>query len=101
MHIDLDQRLISLEPDRPLAIRRGRGVVIECASGRLWVTEADKTGDVFLDAGERWRVATGGLVVVEALKAGLMRLHRPPKASARLLRRLTSAVSGLRIQTDV
>lgn len=101
MHIDLDQRLISLEPDRPLAIRRARGIVIECASGRLWVTVAGFSGDVFLASGQRWLVSTGGLVVVEAIQAGLMRLHCPVRFSARLSRALTSAASGLRIQTNV
>ena len=101
MRIDLNKRVISLEPGRPLAIGRAKGVLVECVTGSLWLTVAGFSGDVFLAPGQRWQVPTDGLVVIEAIQAGMMRLHCPVSIGARVLRGLTSAASGLRIQTNV
>ena len=49
-----------------LRLRGARGVAIEVVGGRVWITEDGRTGDSFLDAGARYRVAGDGLVLVGA-----------------------------------
>lgn len=49
-----------------LRMRGARGAAIEVLDGRVWITEDGRAGDLFLDAGRSYRVASQGLVVVGA-----------------------------------
>ncbi|SRR5258706_10957514 len=47
-------------------MRGARGAAIEVLDGRVWITEDGRGGDLFLGAGNSYRVAGQGLVVVGA-----------------------------------
>lgn len=62
------------EGGAPVAFRGAKGAVVECLSGRLWVTIAGQPGDFLLAAGERLHVDSDGLGLVEGLPVGELRL---------------------------
>lgn len=66
-------------------------VVVECETGRLWLTEQNGGGDVVLEAGDRFEAGRQGLLVVEALsERATFRMRRPALgAIARRLRALS------------
>ena len=49
-----------------LRLRGARGAAIEVLDGAVWVTEDGRPGDLFLEPGRSYRVASAGLVVVGA-----------------------------------
>jgi hypothetical protein len=65
---------LRLEEGAPVSFRKAAGVVLECVSGRLWITITGQPGDHFLKAGERLRVESDGLGLVEGMPAGVMRV---------------------------
>lgn len=50
------------------------GAVVQCLSGRLWVTQVDDFDDYFLEAGEAFVVTQPGLVLVEARRDSSFRI---------------------------
>lgn len=61
-------RELALQHNRPLRIEASGGVVVvECVAGTVWLTSADRPGDVFLRAGESLAVHGQGLTLIEAL----------------------------------
>lgn len=67
-------------------------VVVECETGRLWLTEQNGGGDVVLEAGDRFEAGRTGLLVVEALsERATFRMRRPTlSAIGRRLRALAA-----------
>jgi hypothetical protein len=65
---------IALAAGELLRLDSARGVEIECEAGRVWITEEDSPGDVWLGAGERVRLAGRGLALVEAQRSSRVRL---------------------------
>lgn len=63
-----------LHPNRPLRLTRARGRHIRCTSGCAWVTAPGMADDVFLHAGETWRIEGNGLVLVEAIGFALIEI---------------------------
>jgi hypothetical protein len=57
-----------LHPDRPLRLDAARHVELRVESGIVWITSDLVAGDLFLAAGERYRVPRAGRVLVEALR---------------------------------
>lgn len=78
LHIDLNDREIRLADNAPLRIGGGRGVIVRCTAGRIWLTTAGEHGDVFLAAGQSHTLASNRLVLVEAIRHGSVRLEIPP-----------------------
>lgn len=64
---------LRLDGGPPVAFREARGVFLECLSGRLWVTITGQPGDFLLGAGERLRVDSDGLGLVEGMPVGELR----------------------------
>ena len=62
-----------LQPNRPLRLDAARHAELHVESGMVWITVSGAAGDLFLLAGESYRVPREGRVVVEAVrgKAGL------------------------------
>lgn len=65
---------LRLEGGAPVSFRRAKGAVLECLSGRLWVTVTGQPGDFFLEAGERLRIDSDGLGLVEGMPVGVLRV---------------------------
>lgn len=59
---------LPLAQDTPVILSQARGVELCVLTGIVWITEAGEAGDVFLHAGERYRIRGKGLVVLEAVR---------------------------------
>ena len=57
-----------LHPDRPLRLDAARHAELRVESGTVWITASGMAGDLFLAAGERYRVPKDGMVLVEAMR---------------------------------
>ncbi|MCC7312268.1 MAG: DUF2917 domain-containing protein [Sulfuritalea sp.] len=57
-----------LHPDRPLRLDPARHAELGVESGIVWITSDVAAGDLFLAAGQRYRVPQDGVVLVEALR---------------------------------
>lgn len=83
---------IHLDEWSPYAFRDARGMHVKCTHGRIWVTIEGQAGDFFLEAGEALRIDTAGLVLVEGVPRGNLRLVAaapwPIRWAGRLLRRM-------------
>ena len=83
---------IQLDEWSPLAFRDARGLRVECTHGRIWVTIEGQAGDFFLVAGEGMRIDSHGLVLVEGVPLGNVRLVAPTpwpiRWADRMLRRV-------------
>lgn len=83
---------IQLDEWSPLALRDAGGLRVECTHGRIWVTVEGQAGDFFLDAGEGMRIVSKGLVLIEGVPRGNVRLVAdapwPIRWASRLLRRV-------------
>jgi hypothetical protein len=62
-----DQHLL-LHPDRPLRLDPARHAELRVESGMVWITASGAAGDLFLAAGETYRVPRAGRVLVEAVR---------------------------------
>jgi Protein of unknown function (DUF2917) len=66
-----------LHPDRPLRLDAARHAELCVETGTVWITASGAAGDLFLVAGESYRVPKGGMVLVEAVRgAAGVRLER-------------------------
>ena len=57
---------IQLARGEALPVRDGAGQTVYAHEGRVWITEENAGQDVILEAGESFRLARGGLTIVEA-----------------------------------
>ncbi len=62
------RQTLLLHPDRPLRLDAARHAELCVESGIVWITSDLAAGDLFLAAGERYRVPQDGMVLVEALR---------------------------------
>ncbi|HLA36393.1 MAG TPA: DUF2917 domain-containing protein [Rhodocyclaceae bacterium] len=83
MQLSLQHGVFQLDADRPLAVRRAKGVWIECLAGRIWLTVEGNVGDIVLAPGEFYRVENNGLTLVEGLPQGAARLLTETAATPR------------------
>lgn len=63
---------LDLTRGRPARIDNGRGVLVLVEQGAVWLTLANDTTDVCLEAGESFRIDRDGPTVISALS------HAPP-----------------------
>jgi hypothetical protein len=83
MQIELPSPELRLLPDQPLRLRRGRGLVVACKSGIVWITVAGRIEDIFLSAGERYVVESNALTLIEAVEPAAISIQ-PISRSPRL-----------------
>ena len=83
---------IKLDEWSPLALRDASGLRVECTRGRIWVTVEGQAGDFFLDAGEGMRVVSKGLVLIEGVPCGSVRLVADAPWPVRWASRLLNCV---------
>jgi len=59
-------------------LRDGRGTLLQCLSGTLWLTQEDDLRDIVLEAGDAAPIVHDGLSIVSALSdASFLLLRRP------------------------
>lgn len=59
-----------------IAFRGARGSYLECTRGMVWLTIEGQPGDFYLKQGSGLRIASKGLVLIEGMPAGEIRLIR-------------------------
>ncbi|WP_176461162.1 DUF2917 domain-containing protein [Janthinobacterium sp. PC23-8] len=64
-----------LHSNMPLRLEHAGAGVIECIEGRAWVTAYAEFADTVLQAGQRYTIPNHGLVLVEAVGSGRIRVH--------------------------
>lgn len=57
-----------LHPDRPLRLDAARHGELHVEAGIVWITSGPAAGDLFLMAGDCYRVPGTGVVLVEAVR---------------------------------
>lgn len=75
MWLSMEHGLLRLSANAPVAFRAARGRWVECVDGRLWLTITGQPGDFLLAAGDRLRIDSDGLAVIEGFPTGTLRLH--------------------------
>lgn len=94
MKIDLGAGELCLAENRPLRLQEACGLRIRCTAGMVWITVAGESADVFLAAGESYRIPGDGDVLIEGVGSGRIMVN--PEAPGRPLRLcFTGFLSGL------
>lgn len=84
MKIDLGGGELCLAENRPLRLQAARGLCIRCTAGMVWITVAGEPADVFLGAGDSYRIPGDGDVLVEGVGSGRIMVN--PETAGRRLR---------------
>ncbi|MBS1139756.1 MAG: hypothetical protein H6R13_1209 [Proteobacteria bacterium] len=102
MKIDLVSSELNLTKSHPVRLSNARGVCIRCVSGTIWITAPDKLADIFLAPGETHRIDSHGLVLVESVSDGQVRLEMASKGNAlKILLDWLRCASGKRWNTQI
>lgn len=88
MKIDLGSGELCLRHGKPLRLVRAAGLRVDCLAGNIWITVAGESADVFLRAGECYRIKNRGLALIESIGDGRVRLQMTPPAAGGWLDRL-------------
>lgn len=94
MWMSLRNNVIQLAAGKPVSFRDARGIRLQCVSGRVWVTVEGQPGDYLLLSGREMVIAARGLVVVEGMPVGAIKLHSPAPWPIRSANRLVQAIHG-------
>ena len=70
----LRNMVFQLAEEKQLAFQDARGVHLECTEGVVWLTVEGQPGDFLLAKGERLRIDSNGLALVQGLPSGAVRL---------------------------
>lgn len=70
MKIDLGAGELCLAENRPLRLQEACGLRIRCTAGMVWITVAGESADIFLAAGESYRIPGDGDVLIEGVGSG-------------------------------
>lgn len=79
MKIDLGSGELCLQNGAPLRLTQASGVRLRCVSGILWITQPGEAGDIFLAPGQSHLIDNNGLVLIESIGAGRIRLEIQPR----------------------
>lgn len=94
MKIDLGSGELCLRHGVPLRVARAAGLRIDCLGGKIWITVAGEAADIFLMAGDSYRITGQGLALIESVGDGWVRLAMARPAGgwlARLVRQKNAA----------
>ncbi len=100
MNLPTNQLLLQLAANRPLPLKKARGVRVHCVEGVVWMTVAGVPGDIFLRAGQSFRIPCNGLALIEALPEARVRLEAPVlqlRAGWRMFRNKITGMAGRRV----
>lgn len=70
MQIALGNMVIELAEGRKIAFRGARDVHLECIEGRIWLTVEGLADDFLLAKGERLRILSNGLTLIQGMPSG-------------------------------
>lgn len=79
MEIDLRSGEVCLQHNQPVRLSDAHGLRVICTAGTIWITEPGETSDIFLNAGQSYRICCDQLALVESIGSGKIRLERPPR----------------------
>ena len=96
-----DYEPLLLQPDRPLRLDVKRHPELHVESGTVWITASGAAGDLFLAAGESYRVPKEGMVMVEAVRgtAGVSLVKDTPCLMTAAMVRLRDLLPRAAIQS--
>jgi Protein of unknown function (DUF2917) len=77
MDIELRSGAVTLARNQLIRIDHGRGAVIRCLDGLLWVTQHHDSKDYVLTAGENLRIHSHGPALIHAMKPASVRVEAP------------------------
>lgn len=79
MKIELRSGELCLADNQPVALRQARGLTVRCVSGIVWLTVEGEADDTFLREGQSHHIAGTGLVLLEGIGGGRIRLEQPAR----------------------
>lgn len=65
---------VQLAEGKQLAFRGARDTRLECIEGRVWLTVEGQPCDFLLSKGERLRIGSNGLVLIQGLSSGSVQM---------------------------
>jgi len=74
MQMSQENRIFQLDGKKQFAFRQAQGIYLECTEGKIWLTVEGQPGDFLLAKGERVRIESNGLALVQGLPSGSIRL---------------------------
>jgi hypothetical protein len=74
MKIDLRSGEVCLQDNQPVRLSGASGLHVVCTAGIIWITVNGEVEDIFLTAGERYRVSSNALTLIESIGSGKVRL---------------------------
>ena len=77
MEIDLRSGEVCLQHNQPVRLNGARGLRIICTAGTIWITVPGELEDVFLNAGQSYRIGSNQLALIESIVSGKIRLENP------------------------
>ncbi len=80
MNSDLELSAIQLKRGHLRRVDNGRGALLQCLTGTLWLTQEDDPRDIVLEAGEETIIDRDGTSIVSALSDTSFVLSREPAA---------------------
>jgi hypothetical protein len=80
---------------KQFAFRDARGVYLECTEGMVWLTVEGQPGDFLLARGERLRIESKGLALIQGLPFGSVRLVSEATSSNLRLSRLCLSIEQI------
>lgn len=100
MNIRLNTTPVCLAENQALTVSRGKGSLISCLRGTVWITQHDDLRDIVLASGESFRLDRKGPALVWALAASSVEMRPAPlprPTGAAVLRWLEQvrAITGL------
>lgn len=86
------QASIGLTRGKLMRVEDGRGIEVSVVYGSVWITQHEDTDDVFVGAGESFRIGRNGPTLVSAAKPTLVALALP--ATRKRAPRLSMVAAG-------
>jgi hypothetical protein len=90
-HTDPDITRAALSRNALLVLEDAQGVAVAVDAGVIWLTLHNDTRDIFVNAGERFRIDRPGRTVIMAHEPASLRLIRPVRF--RILRAIGAAIA--------
>ncbi len=90
-----DMTEYELRENQPLRLEKAYQGVVECLSGKVWLTAYGQANDILLRPGSRYTIPNHGLILVEAIGNGRIRFHPATQARQPWYRRPLSLSGGI------
>lgn len=92
-----------LTENHPLRIAHAASRLIECLDGTAWITAYGENTDFMLRQGQSFKVPNDGLMLIDAVGGGVVRVRMPAGSEAgaaapHLLSRLMSVAVGFHLR---